>query len=243
MSTTATPKGDLYLIPCPIDEGNMDTIATDVKRHICLLDCFVVERLRTARRFIAKVEGHAPIDDLMFFEFDKHDPEKGLTDFLQKTLMQGKNVGLISEAGYPGIADPGQRVTAFAHRQGIKIHIGTGPSSILMALVASGFNGQSFTFHGYLSNKKNQLRNELRRMESEMLKSGYTQLFMEAPYRNQFILQACLEAFQEKTMLSVACELTASDQYIRTASVREWKKEDLSQFHKRPAILAIGKQA
>lgn len=232
-------KGSLYLIPCPIVEWEMDTIAPRTLTELYKLDFFVVERLRTARRFIAKTDHPKAIDELTFFEYDKHDPMNGLEQFLEH-LNQGKSIGLISEAGYPGIADPGKNVVAYAHRHACKVIPLIGPSSILLALVSSGFNGQSFVFHGYLSNKKNELSGELKKLHTTLGKTGQTQIFMDAPYRNQFLIEGCIQALPGNQLLCVACDINAETEYIRTMPLSQWKKEDLAQFHKRPAIFLLG---
>lgn len=227
------------MVPCPIaDEGNqhLSHNATEVAKK---LDYFVVERLRTARRFLASLPTTHTIDDIHFYELEKKGDNLGLDAFLG-VLLKGKDVGVLSEAGCPGIADPGNLAVRFAHRHGISVRPLVGPSSILLALIASGFNGQHFTFHGYLPNKKPELTKKLRQLEQDQERTGATQIFMEAPYRNEWMLTCCVETLKSETQLSFAVDLNSATEFIKTQKVGDWKKVDFSPFHKRPAIFLIG---
>ena len=166
--------------------------------------------------------------------------KKELNEFLQ-VVHQGTNIGVISEAGCPGVADPGAEVVAWAHLHGIKVVPFVGPSSILLALMASGFNGQNFVFNGYLSNKKPELITQLKALEQKVQKTGQTQIFMETPYRNAFIIETCLDTLNDQTRLCIACDINAPDEYIRQMRVVEWKKAIKGEYHKRPCIYLIGK--
>lgn len=230
-------SGTLYMIPCPIAEESMETIPTATMSELHKIDHFVVERLRTARRFLSAIGHPTAIDDMTFFEYDKHNPLEGLFGFLKK-LGDGKNIAVLSEAGCPGIADPGRYAVQYAHREGYKVVPLVGPSSILLALMASGFSGQSFTFHGYLPAKKPALVKQLKQLYSQSAQT--TQIFMEAPYRNKFLIASCVEALPPHTELCVACDLNAPDELILRQALSKWAKYDLERLHKRPAIFLLG---
>lgn len=234
----SSQTGRLYLIPCPIALDATETIPEVVLKLVPTLQYFVVERLRTARRFIKSVDKEYDIDAASFYEIPKDGSSK-VSDFLV-ALLQGHDVGLISEAGNPAIADPGNDVVSWCHLNKIKVVPLPGPSSILMALISSGFNGQNFAFNGYLPNDKTELIRKLKVLESSLLKSGQTQLFMETPYRNGFMIDACLEALQPQTLLMVACDLCDATEEILVLSIKDWKKVESQKFHKRPAIFGIG---
>jgi len=214
------------MMPCPIVDEHIDSLSKEAIDRIRRTTHFVVERARTARRFIKSAGHETPISELEIFELDKNagdgQQDRALQDFL-KVLDQGTDVGVLSEAGCPGIADPGHIVVAYAHRHDIKVVPLVGPSSILLGLIASGLNGQNFAFNGYLPNKSPQL------------------IFMEAPYRNGFILEHCMKALSPNVKLSIACDINSPDQYIKTKKVSQWKGTDWKQFHKRVAVFLIGK--
>lgn len=237
-------KGSVYMMPCPIVDEHIDSLSKEAIDRIRRTTHFVVERARTARRFIKSAGHETPISELEIFELDKNagdgQQDRALQDFL-KVLDQGTDVGVLSEAGCPGIADPGHIVVAYAHRHDIKVVPLVGPSSILLGLIASGLNGQNFAFNGYLPNKSPQLIQKLKSLESHMQKSGQTQIFMEAPYRNGFILEHCMKALSPNVKLSIACDINSPDQYIKTKKVSQWKGTDWKQFHKRVAVFLIGK--
>jgi len=232
--------GTLYMIPCPIVDHKNDSIPSETIAAAHHLTHFVVERARTARRWLSSTNHPLPIDELQIFELDKNNDNQDLAPFLQ-CLLQGISVGVISEAGCPGIADPGYKAVRYAYRNGITVRPLVGPNSILMALMASGFQGQSFSFHGYLPAKKPDLPRKLKQLESMLLSTGQTQLFMEAPYRNSFMLEQICQSLQANTLLSVACDINSRAEQILTQSVKEWQKVDFKQYHKRPTIFSIGK--
>lgn len=227
------------MLPCPIhEEGNEDIPA----RTIALthsLDHFIVERARTARRYIKTTQHPKAISELNILELDKHGQSPEIKPFLS-LCKQGISIGVLSEAGCPGVADPGAEIVAMAHDMGISIVPAVGPSSILLAVMGSGMSGQSFAFNGYLPNKKPQLVQRLRTLESRALKEQQTQIFMDAPYRNEFLLSNCLDALQGNTKLCIAADIGSSQEYIRTQKVKDWNKSQFKQFHKRPAIVLIG---
>jgi len=231
--------GKIYMIPCPIVDGKIDTLPPSTIEVIHKLDHFIVERARTARRFIKITDHPKAISDLNIYELDKHGDDRELRPFIMKA-KEGVSIGIISEAGCPGIADPGAEIAAIAHREGISVTPCVGPSSILMAIMGSGMSGQSFCFHGYLPNKKPALIKKLRELESRAHKNRETQIFMDAPYRNEFLLTSCKEALKANTLISVAVDINDESEVILTQKASQWKVSDFKAFHKRPAIVLIG---
>ena len=228
------------MIPCPIVEDNTASIPNETNLVLHGLTHFVVERARTARRYIKSTGHPIAINELQIFELNKENPdEPELFQFLN-SLKDGQSIGVISEAGCPGIADPGALVVAWAHRQNIKVIPLVGPSSIFMAVMASGMNGQGFTFHGYLPAKSNEMSKALKRLESLMRSTQQTQIFMEAPYRNMNIVEQALKQLDKNTLLSIACDINSKDEYIATKTIKEWSKSKIPNLHKRPTIFLIG---
>ena len=226
------------MMPCPIVEGHIDSLSKEAIDVLHKTSHFLVERAKTARHFIKAAQHPLPIAELIIHEMTDNSQED--EQFLGH-LLQGHNIAVISEAGCPGIADPGSLAVSFAHKNGIKVVPLVGPSSILMALISSGLSGQNFAFNGYLSNKKPELTKELRQLEALMLRTGQTQIFMETPYRNGFMIETICNALQPKTLLSVACDINAPTEFIITQEVVEWKKFDIASLHKRPCIFLVGK--
>jgi 16S rRNA (cytidine1402-2'-O)-methyltransferase len=179
----------------------------------------------------------SPQSELTIHDYSKHNRDTGTADFF-KGLQTGKDVGLMSEAGCPGIADPGAEIVEKAHRMGIKVIPLVGPSSILLALMASGFNGQSFTFHGYLPIDKVERSKQIRELESMAEKNNQTQIFIETPFRNNPMLEEILKTAHPKTRLCIACDLTSATEFIQTKTIAEWQKK-VPELHKRPAIFLI----
>lgn len=229
----------IYMIPCPIVEEKIETIPAETLSVLHRVTCFIVERAKTARHYIKASQHPTPIHDLNIFEINKHDPEAGLYSFLEKN--KHVDIGIISESGCPGIADPGSRVVKWAHQNGVKVIPLVGPTSLVMALMASGFNGQSFCFSGYLPRKKPALSRELKRLETQVNKFNQSQLFIEAPYRNQFMLETCMEALRDETWLCFAVDIGDETESIIAQPIAKWKKTDISAYHKRPAVFVIGK--
>lgn len=228
------------MMPCPIVEEDLDSLSKESIKVLHKLTYFVVERARTARRFIKSTEHPIAISDLQLFELDKNNPSDGLETFLQ-VLLSGVDVGVISEAGCPGIADPGNLAVQFAHAHDIKVTPLVGPSSILLALIASGLNGQDFAFNGYLPNKSPELSKKLKILEQKVMSYNQTQLFMEAPYRNEFVLSHCMKIFSPQLKLCIACDINGPTEFIKTKTIKSWSGTDWQQFHKRPAVFLIGK--
>ncbi len=198
------------------------------------IDYYIVENIRTARRFLSKSKIETKIDDLVFYELNKHTQPEELAEFI-KPLLNGKDIGLISEAGCPAVADPGADIVALSHNADIEVVPLVGPSSILLALMASGFNGQSFAFNGYLPVKSPARVAKLKKDEQRSRTEGQTQIYIEAPYRNRQLLDAMIATLNPTTKLCVAIDLTLDSQQITTKTVKAWK-QNKPEFHKRPAI-------
>ena len=226
----------LYLIPSLLSEEGKTHIPPIVTSAIGGLDIFIVEGLRTSRRFIRKMIPDYNIDGATFIELDKHDPNASEKEV--KTILQsGKHIGLLSEAGAPCLADPGHRIVDMARRSGYQIVPLSGPSSIVLALIASGCNGQQFTFHGYLPVKEHDLIKKLKTLESNCQKTGYTQIWIETPYRNDKHLKTITKILSPKTNLTIACDLTAPSEEIRKLKIKDWQGRTIG---KRPAIYLLG---
>ena len=233
-------KGKLYLLPITLGEDTLFALPQYLLDRIHNLDTFIVERAKTARRFIKTTHPPYPISDLKVFELDKHEPQKEIKNYLQAALS-GKDIGLMSEAGCPGVADPGALVVKKAHDLGIEVVPLVGPSSILLALMASGMNGQQFAFNGYLPVKKPELVKALKRIEQQALRFHQTQIFIETPYRNQALIEQILGVLNTNTLFCIATDINLPTQYIRTASIHQWKNIEMPNLHKRPTVFLIGK--
>lgn len=208
----------------------------DLSREIKV---FIVENLRNARRFLKSLDRSIDINELQFYELNEHTSEDEIPDFL-KEVMEGADAAMISEAGLPGVADPGASLVAIAHQKGIRVIPMTGPSSILLSLMASGLNGQAFNFQGYLPVKAPERVRKLKEIEQLLKRSKATQIFIEAPYRNDALLADIISTCDSSTLLCVAADLTMETEYIRTLSIGEWKSLKRPSFHKRPAIFLLG---
>lgn len=232
-------KGTLYMIPCPIGETPVWDVLPAVNLAVMRsLDYFIVENTRTARRFLSKAGIGKPIDALRFGELNEHTPPQDVERLIEP-LLKGESAGVISEAGVPGVADPGAEVAALCHRHGIRVVPLVGPSSILMALMASGLNGQSFAFNGYLPVKPPERAKAIKHFERRAQAERQSQIFIEAPYRNAKLFDELLAACQPGTMLTVAAGITEPDEFIRTAPVAEWRRAPKPDINKRPAIFII----
>ncbi|MBO4476228.1 MAG: SAM-dependent methyltransferase [Bacteroidales bacterium] len=230
-------KGKLYLIPSPLgDYPPQDVLPAPVLQIIPGLKTFVVEEVRTARRFLsaAGLKGH--IDTLEFHTLNEHTQPQEVEALAG--LFYNGDVGLISEAGLPAVADPGAALVALCHRKGIEVVPLTGPSSLMLALMASGLNGQSFTFLGYLPAKTDERRKAIRELERRSASRKESQLFIETPYRNDSVLQDLLATLQPSTLLTVAADLTLPSAFIRTKAVREWRSAPAS-VGKRPCVFIV----
>lgn len=234
-------KGKLILIPATLGDNEPTvTLPAVVFQQIEGLNHFVVENTRTARRFLRKCGYKKDFEEVTFTELNEHTlPEE--IEAMITPAIDGYNLGIISEAGLPCVADPGSRLVRVAHRKGIKVIPLTGPSSIMLALMASGLNGQEFVFRGYLPVKPAERTKALKQIESEMFRNSYTQIFIETPYRNDSMLQSIVESCSGKTLLCIAADLTLDTEFIATKPVSEWKKQK-PDIGKRPAVFLLGKE-
>ncbi|MCB9082635.1 MAG: SAM-dependent methyltransferase [Lewinellaceae bacterium] len=233
-----TQKGKLYLIPAPLGEGGTPVIPAYVIQVLHQLDYFIAERAKTARAFIKTTDPVKPFDALHFSELNKHTNPADIAAMLNPT-DEGHDIGLLSEAGCPGIADPGAAVVQIAHERKLTVVPLVGPSSILLALMASGLNGQQFCFHGYLPPQKNELSRALRQLEQESARTNRTQLFIETPYRNNSLVEQALQTLQPTTSFCLAVDLTLPTEYVRTLTIADWQRTKVPDLHKRPAIFLL----
>ncbi|MBQ4502517.1 MAG: SAM-dependent methyltransferase [Alistipes sp.] len=231
----------LYLIPCPIsDETAVADVTPSANQHIIdSLDYFIVENTRSARRFLSKSGYAKAIDDATFVELNEHTTNPTDIAKMIEPLLHGRSAGVISEAGVPAVADPGQAVVELCHRHNIRVVPLVGPSSILMAVMASGLSGQSFAFNGYLPVKEPERSKAIKRFESRARAEHQSQLFIEAPYRNVKLLEQMLKILNPDTRLCIACDITSSSEYIRTQTVAQWRKSSMPNIQKRPAIFIL----
>lgn len=230
----------LYLIPVTLGDTPLDKVLPAYNKEVILqIKHFIVEEVRTARRFLKKVESSIDIDSLTFYPLNKHTQATDIAGYL-KPLMDGEPMGVISEAGCPAVADPGADVVAIAQRRGLKVIPLVGPSSILLSVMASGFNGQSFAFHGYLPIEQGERTKRIKMLEQRSYVENQTQLFIETPYRNRRLLEELIQTCRPQTRLCIACNVTCDDEYICTKSMKEWKGH-LPDLEKRPCIFLIYK--
>lgn len=232
-------KGTLYLIPTPLGELGLESIPAAAIAVLHRLEVFIVERAKTARHFIKATAAPRPLQTLDIREIGERMSAAELNALLAP-LENGQDTGLLSEAGCPGIADPGAAVVRLAHERGIEVVPLAGPSSIVLALMASGMNGQAFCFHGYLSAKRPELERDLKRLEQSAQRSGHTQLFIETPYRNGQVIETALKALGAATLFGIACDLTLPSQYVRCLPLSIWRQAPPPDLHKRPAVFMIG---
>lgn len=228
-------KGDLYLIPVSLGESELNKVLPQKNFEVINeITHYIVENIRSARRFLLKAKIKHKIDDLIFYEISKHSNPNDYHKYLDVAL-KGKNIGIISEAGCPGIADPGADIVAIAHKKEINIIPLVGPSSIFLALMASGLNGQNFAFKGYLPVKKTQRIKQLKADELRSRNEHQTQIYIEAPYRNASLLADILETLKPLTKLCIAVDITLKNSFIQTKTIKEWKKSK-PEINKKPAI-------
>jgi len=231
--------GKLFLIPTTL--GSFDSISNVLPDYntqiIHSIDIFIVEQVRTARRFLSRLKHPVSIDDIEFYELNKHTREDDVFSFLYG-IKGGKSIGLLSEAGTPCIADPGASVVKIAHELNIKVVPLVGPNSIILSLMASGFNGQNFTFHGYLPIDKSDLSRKLKEIEQKARKENQTQIFIETPYRNNQMLSTIIKSCSPNTLLCIATDLTLSTEVVLTLPISSWKRRK-PDFHKKPTVFLI----
>lgn len=229
----------LYLIPVTLGDTPHERVLPSYNKEVILrTHHFIVEEVRTARRFLKQVDRNINIDELTFYPMGKHADAALFSKYLEP-LRRGEDVGVISEAGCPAVADPGADVVAIAQREGLHVVPLVGPSSILLAVMASGFNGQSFAFHGYLPIDPSGRAKRIKQLESRSAQEKQTQLFIETPYRNHKMVADILAACNPRTRLCIASSLTNADEYVRSLTVKEWKQTALPDLHKKPTIFAI----
>ena len=234
-------KGKLYLIPVPLAENaTYQSQTVFLGETINQINEYIVENEKTARRCLKEAGLKTPQSELIIHDYGKHNRDKSLGSFFVG-LESGKNVGLMSEAGCPGIADPGAEIVAEAHKRKIQVVPLVGPSSILLALMASGFNGQSFTFHGYLPIDKSARSKKIRDLENFSERFKQTQLFIETPFRNNALLDDILKSAKNDTLLCIGAELTAETEMVKTLSIGDWKKQ-IPDLHKKPTIFILSRQ-
>lgn len=237
----------LYLIPCPVDFSNDDCknsrALPDYNLEIVKnLRDFIVESRKSAVRFLISLDKNFPVDSCRFTELSEHTDEKAdLSKILNPILKDKRPMGIISDAGCPCIGDPGSRAVEIAHQKNIKVVPLVGPNSMILALMSSGFNGQNFSFNGYLPAKNGERESKIKSLENRMYKENQTQLFIEAPYRNEKLLESLLKTLRPETKLCIASGLTTKSEFVKTKSVSEWKKSNPPEINKIPAIFLIYK--
>jgi len=235
---SANTLGKLFLIPIPIVEGNLDTIPTAVKDKSISLKYYFVENVRTARRYLKQIDKSINIDSITFSEVNQRNPAD--TQLLKEWLQHGFEIGIMSESGCPGVADPGSVLVAAAQEMGALVEPMVGPSSILLALMGSGFSGQNFRFGGYLPIKNPDRSNAIKQMEDWSLQRNETQIFIETPYRNLQMIQDLIQHCSGKTKLCVAANISGENALIKTMTLNEWKSQiNHLDLQKTPCIFLI----
>ena len=231
----------LYLLPVTLGDTAIDKVLPAYNAGIIReIKHFIVEDVRSARRFLKKVDRKIDIDTLSFYPLNKHTSPEDISGYLNP-LAEGHSMGVISEAGCPAVADPGADVVAIAQRRNLKVVPLVGPSSIILSVMASGFNGQSFAFHGYLPIEPNERSKRLKELEGRIYSEHQTQLFIETPYRNHKMLDDILKACRPQTKLCIAANITCEGEYIKTRMVKEWKGTALPDLSKIPCIFLLYK--
>jgi 16S rRNA (cytidine1402-2'-O)-methyltransferase len=229
-------ESTVYLIPCFLDETALEVLPANILETVLKCQVVFAENERSARRYLKQLDRAIVIDDFEWFGINKAEKEQ-IDNFRQK-IMEGKQIAIISEAGCPGIADPGQILIAEAQVLGVKVKPLVGPSSVLLALMASGLNGQAFKFNGYLPIDSNDRQKKIRDLEEDSLKQNCTQIFIETPYRNNQMAEAILKTCKPQTKLCIAAELTSANEFIQTKTVAQWKNS-LPELHKKPVIFLL----
>lgn len=234
-------KGILYLIPTTLGDTaeTADVIPIKVNRVINTIDEYIVENEKSARHYLKKTGIQKPLQEIILHPLNQHTASQEILTYLD-AISEGKNIGIISEAGCPGIADPGADVVRIAHERNIKVVPLVGPSSIFLALMASGFNGQNFAFNGYLPKERADRVKKIKELEKLVQQKNQTQLFIETPYRNEHVLGDILSSCDGATRLCIACDITLPTEFIQTKTIAAWKKQ-IPDINKRPAIFLIYK--
>lgn len=230
----------LYLLPTTLGDTPIEKVLPAYNKEVILgIKHFIVEEVRTARRFLKKVDSSINIDELTFYPLNKHTSSEEISGYL-KPLLSGSPMGVISEAGCPAVADPGADIVAIAQRKNLKVVPLIGPSSIILSVMGSGFNGQSFAFHGYLPIEPATRAKRIKELEQRIYSENQTQLFIETPYRNQKMMEDLLHNCRPQTKLCIAANITCEGEYIKTKSIKEWKGH-LPEINKIPCIFLIYK--
>lgn len=230
----------LYLIPVTLGDTEIDRVLPSYNAEVIMsIKHFIVENVRTARRFLKKVNKDIDIDSLTFVELNKHTSPESISTYLEP-LVKGSSMGVISEAGCPAIADPGADVVAIAQRKGLRVIPLIGPSSIILSLMASGFNGQSFAFHGYLPIDKSERAKKIKTLEQHIYSDNQTQIFIETPYRNNKMMEDLLTFCRPQTKLCIAADITCEEEFIKTRTLKDWKGK-MPDLSKVPCIFLIYK--
>lgn len=231
-------SNSLYLIPTPISKRKKNIALPEYTLEVVKnLTCFLVEKPQTAFSFLRWIEHPVPDYKLTVRVINKKTPDDEIFSFLK--FLKDQDVGIMSEAGAPGVADPGAKFVRLAHENNVNVIPLVGPSSILLALMASGLNGQKFAFHGYLSLNNNERKKEIRLLEQESKRNNQTQIFMETPHRNELLLSVLLSVLNPSTQLCIACNLTQKDEFLKTKTVHHWKTTSLPDLQKKPALFLI----
>ena len=231
--------GVLHLFPCPIADGVIGVIPESVIKQIHKVDFFIAERAKSARRFLKQIEHPLSFDDIEIFELDKKDALSDKDDWLNELLV-GREIGVLSEAGTPCIADPGEKIVAFAHQIGARIKPYVGPNSILLALMASGLNGEQFHFHTYLPIQGPDINKALKNITIDIQKNGTTHIFIETPYRNLKTLETILKTIPGNLFLTLATDLTSAHESIITKTIKDWKGSRKPDIQKKPTVFLLG---
>ena len=233
----------IYLIPTHLSNAPLSNVLPDYNfKIIKQIKYFIVENIRTARRFLKQVDRTINIDELTFFELNEHTDKTLLISYI-KPIKNNNDIGIISEAGCPAIADPGADIVSIAQEKNIKVVPLVGPSSILLSLMASGFNGQSFAFNGYLPIDKNERINTLKRFEKKIFSESQTQIFIETPYRNVQLVEDICKTLSDNIKLCIAVDITSDSEIIKTKTIRQWKStiDSIGTIHKKPTIFLLYK--
>lgn len=230
------PLGTVHLIPNLLSEDGIHVIPIYLKALVTDIKIWYVEDLKSARRFLKKMNREIEIDTLTFYMLNEHENDSLL--YAKKILLEGNVIGMMSESGCAGVADPGSELVAIAHEIGAKVKPHVGPNSILLTIMGSGFNGQHFTFHGYLPNKQPFLTQKIQALEKESMLTSCAMFFIETPYRNQQLLSEIIKNCQPETMLCIGIDLTSTEEKIISLPIKKWKSMEIS-FHKKPAVFGI----
>mgnify|MGYP002641071640 CR=1 FL=1 len=235
-------KASLYLIPTTLGDLNTSSeVLPDFNHDIShKISIFIVEQIRTARRFLKKINHPVPIDDMVFYELNKHTDLNKVSSYLNAITNNNQSIGLLSEAGTPCVADPGSLIVKLAHEKNIEVVPLVGPNSIILSLMASGFNGQNFSFHGYLPVDKSQRQKKIIELENDAIRKNQTQIFIETPYRNMQVFENLIKHCKKKTLICIACNISLNNQYIKTHTVEQWGKEKVD-LHKKPTVFLLYK--